>query len=102
MFFNICQMVCLFQNEISVSTNDFQHITKNCQTQSSLSGVENHAVEIKNYFDRNEMSDRCGTTFGMWWLTMFTFEIDLENPVIIINFFSKIFNMSQAGLLDKT
>ena len=56
---------CLFQNEISVSTQDFQHITKNCQAQSSLSCVENHAVEIKNHCDGNEMSDRCETTFCM-------------------------------------
>ena len=41
----------------------FQHITKNCQTQSSLRRVENHAVDFKNYYDGNEMSDRCGTTF---------------------------------------
>ena len=58
-------MVYLFQNEIAVSTHDFQHVTKNCQTQSSLSRVENHAVEIKNYVDGYEMSDRCGTTFCM-------------------------------------
>ena len=64
-FFNSYQMVYLFQHEISVSTHDFQHITKNCQTQTSLGGVENHAVEIKHYFDGNEMSDRCGTTFCM-------------------------------------
>ena len=48
--------------------------TNNCQTQSSLWRVENHADEIKNYFDGNEMSDWCG-------LTMFTFESDLENPL---------------------
>ena len=77
-------MVYLLQNEISVSTNDFQLILKNCQTQSSLSGVENRAVKIKNYFDGNEMSDRCGTTFCMRRITMFTFETDLENPVEII------------------
>ena len=42
-------MIYLFQNEISVSTHDFQHITKNGQTQYSLSHVENHTEEIKNY-----------------------------------------------------
>ena len=50
-------MVYLFQNEISVFIHDFQLITKNCQTQSSLMRVENHADEIENYFDGNEMSD---------------------------------------------
>ena len=58
-------MVYLFQHEISVSTNDFQRLTKNCQTQSSLSRDENQAVEIRNYYDENEMSDRCGTTLCM-------------------------------------
>ena len=50
-------MVYLFQNEISILTHDFLHITKN------LRCVENHAVVIKNYCDGNKMSDRCGTTF---------------------------------------
>ena len=58
-------MVHLFQNKISISTHDFQHITKNCQFQSSLRRVENHAVEIENYYDGNEMSDRCETIFCM-------------------------------------
>ena len=49
MLFSSCQMVYLF--------HDFQHMTKNCQTHSSFSRVENHAVEIKNYCDENEMSD---------------------------------------------
>ena len=48
-------MIDLRQNEISISTHDFQHITKNCQTQSSLSHVENHAEEIKHYDDGNEL-----------------------------------------------
>ena len=30
-------------------TRDFQHITKNCQTQSSLRRVENHTEEIKKF-----------------------------------------------------
>ena len=51
-------MVYLFQNEISVSTHDFRHTIKNCQTQSSLSRAEIHAVEIENYYDENEMSYR--------------------------------------------
>ena len=58
-------MVYLFQNEISVFTHDFKHITKNWQTQSSLSRVENHTEEKKNYDEGTEMSDRCGTTFCM-------------------------------------
>ena len=62
----------------SVSTHDFQHITKNCQTQSSFSHVENHAEIIKNYYNGNEMSDLCGITFCTRWITMFTFESDLE------------------------
>ena len=62
MFFNSCQMVYLLQNKISVSTQDIQHISKNCQTQSSLSRVENHVEEIKHYCDGNEMSD-CFDTF---------------------------------------
>ena len=33
------------------------HITKNCQTQSSLSRDENHAEEIKNYYDGSEILD---------------------------------------------
>ena len=33
----------------------FKQITKNCQTQSSMIRVENHAAEIKNYVDGNEM-----------------------------------------------
>ena len=48
-------MIYLLQNEISVSTHDFQHITKNCQAQSSLSRVENHAEEIEHYDDGNEL-----------------------------------------------
>ena len=80
MFFNSCQMVYLLQNEISLSTHDFQHITKNCQTQSSLSRVENHVEEIKNYCDGNEMSDWCGLTSCTRWITMFTLKSDLENP----------------------
>ena len=70
-------MVYLFQNEILVSTHDFQHITKSCQTQSSLTRVENHTVDFKNYNDGDEMSNRCGTTFCMRRITMFTFETDL-------------------------
>ena len=53
MFFNSCQIVPLLQNQISVSTYDFQHIKKNCKIQSSLSRVENYAGEIKNYCDGN-------------------------------------------------
>ena len=41
-------MVYLLQNEISVSTHDFQHIIKNCETQSSLSRVG----ENKSYCDQ--------------------------------------------------
>ena len=86
MFFNSCQMVYLLQNEISVSTHDSQHTTKSCKTQSSLKRVENHAVDFKNYYDGNEMSDRCGTTFCTRWITMFTFETNLENPVMMCTF----------------
>ena len=79
MCFDSCQQLYLLHNELSIFTLDFQHITKNCQTQSSLIRVDNHAVEIKNYYDGYEMSDRCGTT-------MFTFETDVENPVIMFIF----------------
>ena len=41
----------LRHNNISVLRRDFQQITNNCQTQSSLRRVENHADEIKNYDD---------------------------------------------------
>ena len=41
--FYSCQMVYLLHNTISVLTQDFQHITKNCQNQSSWSRVENLA-----------------------------------------------------------
>ena len=47
----------MLQNEISVSTHDFQLITKNYQTQFWLSRFENHPEEIYNYNDGNEMSD---------------------------------------------
>ena len=60
--FKSSQMVYLLRNEISVSTHDFQHITKNCQTQYSLGRVENNAEEIKNYSDGIKMSDWCGFT----------------------------------------
>ena len=58
-------MVYLFQNEISVSTHDFQHIelSRTVKLNPAESRVENHAVEIKNYYDGNEMSYRRGTTF---------------------------------------
>ena len=75
-------MFYLLQNEMSVSTHDFQLFSKHCQTQYSLSRVENHAEEIKNYYDGNEMSDRCWVTFCTRWIIMLTFETDLENPII--------------------
>ena len=80
MFFNSCQMVYFFQNEISVSTHYFQHITKSCQSQYNLSHVENHAQEIINYNDGNEILDWCGLTISCYtrWITMFTFETELE------------------------
>ena len=43
--------------------------------------VENHAEEIKIYYDGNETSDRCGITFCSWRLTIITFETDLNNSV---------------------
>ena len=64
MFFNSCQLVYLFQNKILVATHDLQHITKKCQNQSSLSRVENHAIEIKSYYNGYEMSDPRGTAFA--------------------------------------
>ena len=79
MFFNSYQIVYLYQNEFSVSTHDFQQRTVKLNPAGSR--VENHAVEIKNYYDGNEMSYRCGTTFCTRWITMFTFETDLVNPV---------------------
>ena len=74
-------MMHLLHNDISVFTHDFKHITKNCQTQSSLSRVENHGEEIKNYYDGNEISDWCGSTSCTQCITTITFEADLENPV---------------------
>ena len=56
------RILYLLQYESSVSTHDFQHKTKNCQTQCSLSRVENHEEVTKNHFDENEMSDLCGMT----------------------------------------
>ena len=50
-------MMHLLHNEISVFTHDFQHITKNYQTQSSKRGVEKHAEENRNYDDGNGISD---------------------------------------------
>ena len=46
-------MVYLYQNDISVLTHGFQYITNISQTQSNLRCVENHAEEIKNYYDGN-------------------------------------------------
>ena len=43
-------MVYLHHNQISVLP-DFQHITKICQTQSSLKRVENHVEELNHYCD---------------------------------------------------
>ena len=57
MFFNSCQMVYLLHTKISFVTHDFQHTTKNCETQFSSKRVENHAEEVKNYDDLNEISD---------------------------------------------
>ena len=50
-------MVYLVENEVKDKFYDFQHITKNCQTQSSLSRAENNAAEIKHYYDGNEVSN---------------------------------------------
>ena len=85
MFFNSYQIVYWLQKEISLLTYDFQHITKNCQTQSSLSCVEIHAEEIKNYDDENEISDRYRLTCCTRRITTFTFDTDLDNPVSYIN-----------------
>ena len=49
-------MVYLFQNEISVQ-HMILNTSKNCQTQSTLSGVEINVEEIKNYYDGNEILD---------------------------------------------
>ena len=64
-------------------THDFQHTTTmNCQTQSSLSRVENHAEEIKNYYDGNEVSEARGLRSCTRRITTFTFETNLEIHVI--------------------
>ena len=84
MFFNSCQMVHLFHNKISVFIHNFQHITNNFKTQSSLRRVENRAEKIKHYDDGNEMSDWSKLTSYTRWKTMLTFESDLENPVLCI------------------
>ena len=39
--------------------------------------VENHADEIKNYYDGNEISDWCALTPCTRWIIMFTFESEL-------------------------
>ena len=55
-------MVYLIHNKYSILTHDFQQITKNCQTQFSLSHVENHAEEFTNDCVGNKMSDWCVLT----------------------------------------
>ena len=49
----------LHQHKILVPTHDFQHTTKNVQTQSSLRRVENHVEELKHYCDANTTFDSC-------------------------------------------
>ena len=56
MIFNSCQIL--------VFTYDFQYITRNCQTQSSLRRVEDHADEIKNYIDDFDFDF---DYFGLTW-----------------------------------
>ena len=46
-------------NKIAILTHDFQHITDNCQTQSSLIRVENHVKELKYYCDANAIFGSC-------------------------------------------
>ena len=46
-----------------------------------VESVENHADEVTNYYDENEMLDRRGKTFCTWRLTIIIFETDLENLV---------------------
>ena len=43
--------------------------------------VENHAEEVKNYDDGNEISDWCRLTSCTRWITTLTFATDLQNPV---------------------
>ena len=69
----------LLHNEILAFTHDFQHITKNCQTQPILRRVEIHVEEIKNYVDENEI-----------------FKSDFENPVFTS--FKMFFNSCQIGV----
>lgn len=35
-----------YQNKIKLVAHGFQHITKNCQTYSSLQGVENYVEDL--------------------------------------------------------
>ena len=49
MFFNSCHIMYRHYNKHSVLTHDFQLITKNCHTQSSLRSVENQMEKHKNY-----------------------------------------------------
>ena len=51
--FNSSHTLYWHHNKVSVLTHDFQHITKNCQTQYSLRCVENHVEELINYCDAN-------------------------------------------------
>ena len=79
---------CFSSNEFAGTADHFQHMTKNCQTQSTLKCVENHAGEIKKkkqHYDGNEISAWCGTTSRTRWITTFAFEIDLENRVCVEN-----------------
>lgn len=53
MFFNSCHIVYKHHNKRSVLTHDFELITKNYQTKSSLRSVENLMEEQKHYCDAN-------------------------------------------------
>ena len=86
MFFNNCRWSC------SVFTHDFQHITNNCPTQSILRCVENYVQELKYYCEANAIFESCWKTSRKQWKMLLTLIIDSENTVIILNFFSMIFD----------
>ena len=48
-----------FSTKFSILTHNFQHITKNCQTQPSLRRDENHVEERKHNCDANTTFDSC-------------------------------------------
>ena len=72
MIFNSCHTLYSHENKVSVPTNDFQQITKNCQTESNMKRVENHIENLKNYYNiwqlLKNISQALKTTDILNWL----------------------------------